>query len=50
MIFVARKMSCAFIWYAHAAAARQAGGRDDMTLTNSYDPEAPAHPTEKALP
>ena len=50
MISVAREMGCAFIWYAHAAAARRAGGRDDMTLTNSYDPEAPAHPTEKALP
>ena len=23
-------MSCAFIWYAHAAAARQAGVRDDI--------------------
>jgi 4-carboxymuconolactone decarboxylase len=23
-------MSCAFIWYAHAAAARQAGVRDDV--------------------
>jgi 4-carboxymuconolactone decarboxylase len=113
MISVAREMSCAFIWYAHAAAARQAGVRDDvvdnireqralanlgpeeqtvvdftrellqnkkvsrptfdaatarlgqrgtMTLTNliacyavlaynmnTYDLEAPAHPTEKAL-
>src|SRR5262245_39309358 len=28
MISVAREMSCAFIWYAHAAAARQAGVRD----------------------
>ena len=113
MISVAREMSCAFIWYAHAAAARQAGVRGDivddirekralanldpeeqtvvdftrellqnrtvsrptfdaatarfgprgtMTLTNliacyavlaynmnTYDLEAPAHPTEKAL-
>ena len=113
MISVAREMSCAFIWYAHAAAARQVGVRDDivdnirerlalanldpdeqtvvdftrellrsrkvsrptfdaatarfgprgtMTLTNliacyavlaynmnTYDLEAPAHPTEKAL-
>ena len=113
MISVAREMSCAFIWYAHAAAARQAGVRDDivdnirerlpltnlapeeqtvvdfarellqhrkvsrptfdaatarfgqrgvMTLTNliacyavlaynmnTYELEAPAHPTEKAL-
>ena len=114
MITVAREMDCAFIWYAHAAVARQAGVRDDivdnlrekqelanldpdeltvvrftlellqnrkvsqptfeaamtrfgqrgmMTLTNliacyavlaynmnTYEVEAPAHPTEKALP
>jgi 4-carboxymuconolactone decarboxylase len=114
MISVAREMGCAFIWYAHAASARQAGVRDDivdnirdkrplanldpeeravvdftrellqnrkvsrptfdaatarfgqrgvMTLTNlvacyavlaynmnTYELEAPAHPTEKALP
>jgi 4-carboxymuconolactone decarboxylase len=114
MISVARELGCAFIWYAHAAAARQAGIRDDivdnirenkalanldpeeqtvvdftrellrnrkvsravfdaamarfgqrgtMTLTNliacyavlaynmnAYELEAPAHPTEKALP
>jgi 4-carboxymuconolactone decarboxylase len=114
MITVAREMDCAFIWYAHAAAARHAGVRDDivdrvrerqdltnldpdelavvhfaqellrnrqvsqttfdaamtrfgqrgmMTLTNlvacyavlaynmnTYELEAPAHPTEKALP
>jgi 4-carboxymuconolactone decarboxylase len=113
MISVAREMGCAFIWYAHAAPARQAGVRDDivdnirekrpltnldpeeqtvvdftrellqnrkvsrptfdaatakfgqrgvMTLTNliacyavlaynmnTYELEAPAHPTEKAL-
>src|SRR5204862_149468 len=30
MISVARDMSCAFIWYAHAAAGRQAGVRDDI--------------------
>ena len=30
MITMAREMSCAFIWYAHAAAARQAGVRDDI--------------------
>ena len=30
MISVAREMSCAFIWYAHAAAARKAGIRDDI--------------------
>lgn len=114
MITVAREMNCAFIWYAHAAAARQAGVRGDivdsirdkqdltnldpdeqrvvnfarellrnrkvsqptfdqatarfgqrgvMTLTNlvasyavlaynmnTYELEAPEHPTEKALP
>jgi 4-carboxymuconolactone decarboxylase len=114
MISVAREMSCAFIWYAHAAAARKAGVRDaivdnirekqpltnldpdeqavvdftrellrnrkvsratfdtatarfgtrgTMTLTNliacyavlaynmnTYELEAPAHPTEKPLP
>jgi 4-carboxymuconolactone decarboxylase len=114
MITVAREMDCAFIWYAHAAAARQAGIHDAivdhirdkkpltdldpdeltvvtftrellqhrkvsrptfdavmarfglrgmMTLTNlvacyavlaynmnTYELEAPAHPTEKALP
>ena len=30
MISVAREMDCTFIWYAHAAAARQAGIRDDI--------------------
>jgi 4-carboxymuconolactone decarboxylase len=114
MITVARDMDCAFIWYAHAAAARQAGVRGElvdrirerqelpnlapdeqavmhftrellrhrkvsqttydaaitrfgqrgvMTLTNliacyavlaynmnTYELEAPEHPTEKALP
>lgn len=114
MITVAREMDCAFIWHAHAAAARQAGiggdivdairdkkplpdlGSDErtvvdftrellqnrkvtqatfdavmtrfgrrgmMTLTNlvacyavlaynmnTYELEAPEHPTEKALP
>ena len=30
MISVAREMGCAFIWYAHAAPARQAGVRDDV--------------------
>jgi 4-carboxymuconolactone decarboxylase len=113
MLTVAREMSCAFIWYAHAGEARKAGVRDDivdairekraltnldseeqtvvdftrellqqrkvsrptfdaatatfgqrgvMTLTNliacyavlaynmnTYELEAPAHPTEKAL-
>lgn len=30
MISVAREMGCSFIWYAHAAAARQAGVRGDV--------------------
>src|SRR6266480_7269965 len=30
MLSVAREMDCAYIWYAHAAAARQAGVRDDI--------------------
>jgi 4-carboxymuconolactone decarboxylase len=30
MITVAREMDCAFIWHAHAAAARQAGIHDDI--------------------
>jgi 4-carboxymuconolactone decarboxylase len=30
MISVAREMDCTFIWYAHAAAARHAGIRDDI--------------------
>lgn len=30
MITVAREMGCTFIWYAHAAAAREAGVRDDI--------------------
>lgn len=30
MLTVAREMNCAFIWYAHAAAARQAGVRGDI--------------------
>jgi 4-carboxymuconolactone decarboxylase len=46
MISVASEMGCGFIWYAHAAAARKAGVRDDIVdnirekraLTN-LDPE-----------
>jgi 4-carboxymuconolactone decarboxylase len=30
MISVASEMGCGFIWYAHAAAARKAGVRDDV--------------------
>src|SRR6202023_2158116 len=29
MLTVAREMNCGYIWYAHAAAARQAGVRHD---------------------
>ena len=30
MLVVAREMDCAYIWYAHAAAAREAGVRDNI--------------------
>ena len=30
MLTVAREMTCGFIWYAHAAAARQVGVRNDV--------------------
>ena len=30
MLTVAREMNCAYIWYAHAAAAREAGVRGDV--------------------
>ena len=30
MLTVAREMDCAYIWYAHAAAAREAGVREDI--------------------
>ena len=40
MISVAREMGCAFIWYAHAAAARQAGVRDDI-VDNIRERRAP---------
>ena len=39
MITVAREMDCAFIWHAHAAAARQAGVRDDI-VDNIRDQQA----------
>ena len=40
MITVAREMDCSFIWYAHAAAARQAGLRDDIvdSIREKQDP------------
>lgn len=39
MITVAREMGCAFIWYAHAAAARQIGVRGDI-IDNIRDRKA----------
>ena len=42
MISVAREMGCAFIWYAHAAAARQAGLSDD-TVDSIRERRPPAH-------
>ena len=50
MISVAREMGCAFIWYAHAAAARQAGVRDDV-VDNIREKRAPANldPEEQAV-
>jgi 4-carboxymuconolactone decarboxylase len=42
MISVAREMNCAFIWYAHAAAARQAGVRDDV-VDSIRDTRSPAN-------
>ena len=35
MISVAREMNCAFIWYAHAAAARKSGVRGDICPTSA---------------
>jgi 4-carboxymuconolactone decarboxylase len=42
MISVAREMNCAFIWYAHAAAARQAGVRGDV-VDSIRDMRSPAN-------
>ncbi len=42
MISVAGEMRCAFIWYAHAAAARQAGVRGDVV--DDYSRAAHAAP------
>ena len=47
MVTIAREMDCAFIWYGHAAAARENGVRDDIVdntrdrkkLTNLDDDE-----------
>jgi 4-carboxymuconolactone decarboxylase len=50
MISVASEMGCAFIWYAHAAAARQAGVRGDI-VDNMRDkrPLANLDPDEQAV-
>jgi 4-carboxymuconolactone decarboxylase len=42
MISVAREMGCGFIWYAHAAAARKAGVRDDI-VDSIREKRAPAN-------
>lgn len=46
MLTVAREMDCAYIWYAHAAAAREAGVRGDIVdairdkrALNGLDPD-----------
>jgi 4-carboxymuconolactone decarboxylase len=50
MISVAREMGCAFIWYAHAAAARQAGVRDDIVDNiREKRPLANLDPDEQAV-
>ena len=50
MISVASEMGCAFIWYAHAAAARQAGVRGDI-VDNVREKRALANlePEEQAV-
>jgi 4-carboxymuconolactone decarboxylase len=49
MISVAAEMGCAFIWYAHAAAARQIGVRGDV-IDSVREGRAPANldPDEQA--
>jgi 4-carboxymuconolactone decarboxylase len=50
MISVASEMGCAFIWYAHAAAARQAGVRGDIVdTTRDKRPLANLDPDEQAV-
>src|SRR5262245_10185117 len=49
MISVASEMGCAFIWYAHAAAARQAGVRGDVVDSlRERRPPAGLAPEEQA--
>lgn len=49
MLTVAREMSCAYIWYAHAAVAREAGVRGDI-VDNLRDnrPVSGLSPDERA--
>lgn len=50
MLTVAREMDCAFIWYAHAATARQAGVRDDIVDRLRAQQELPAlEPAEQTV-
>ncbi len=50
MISVAREMSCAFIWYAHAAAARQTGVRGEIVdAIRERRPLANLDPDEQAV-
>jgi len=49
MISVASEMGCGFIWYAHAAAARKAGVRDDVVdAIREKRPPANLAPEEQA--
>jgi 4-carboxymuconolactone decarboxylase len=50
MISVASEMGCDFIWYAHAAAARQAGVRSDIIDSiREKRPLANLEPTEQTV-
>ena len=49
MLTVAREMDCAYIWYAHAAAAREAGVRGDIVDSlREKKPLTGLHPDEQA--
>ena len=50
MITVAREMDCAYIWYAHAAAARAAGvGGDIIDRIREKRPLTGLHPEEQTV-
>src|SRR5215831_7133349 len=50
MISVAREMGCAFIWYAHAAAARTTGVRGDVVdAIRERRPPADLDPDEQTV-